>query len=102
MLDSGIKKGGIPVAEFRESSLFQGFADFFHQRIVKIKIMHDGKPHCQHFVCLKEMAEICLGMAAAGWAIAFLVDRGIILLVFGVHNIPDAAPGVQMLSLIHI
>ena len=55
--------------------LFDRVADLFHHFIIKIQIMQDAQTHSQHFLCLKQVADICPGIGTACRALAAFLDR---------------------------
>ena len=75
ILDSSCQFFRIFPAECFKTALIQGITDLFHEFIVKIQVMHDTKPHGEHFVCLKQVVDIRARMAAAGGTIASFVQR---------------------------
>lgn len=49
--------------------------------------MDNAKPHCEHLFRLEKVADIRLGEAAAGRAVAFRVDGQRIALIFAVVEV---------------
>ena len=59
LLYSFCKFFGVLSSELLKSVLFNGFSYPFGKLIVKIQIVHNGKPHSENFLCLKKMSYIC-------------------------------------------
>ena len=69
----------------RKSSVIQIISDFLHQLVIEIKIVHNTKPHSQHFLCHKQMANVRTGITTAYWTIALRID-GIQILCISLAN----------------
>lgn len=94
--DAAVEPLGVCPAEFLKSTFVQSLTDALHQFVVKIQIVHDGKPHGQHFFCFEQMAQVRAGIAAADRAVTGRVDGLHIALVFRVFQIDGALPGEEL------
>lgn len=76
--------------------IFQLITDSFHERVVKIEVMHHTQPHGEHFLRLKKMAQISTRMSLARGTVAFRIDRAQITLIFCIIQVDDPIPGEQV------
>lgn len=79
-----------------KASLLQRVANFLHQRIVKIDVVHDRQTHRQHLAGLEQMVQVSAAEAAAHRAVALGIQRGIVQRILGVEQISSSLPGEQV------
>ena len=58
--------------------------------------MHYAKPHSQHFLTFEKMSDVGAAEITAGGTVTFVVDGKRVLFVFGVIDVYDAVPGIEM------
>ena len=71
-------------------------ADLFHQSIVEIQVVHDGKSHSEHLFCFEKMSYIGTCVMPAYRTVTLIVDRGVVGFIFRVIDIDDPVPCEKM------
>ena len=95
-LDSSAQQRNHLCTELLETLLLQSCTNLFHQRVIKIQVVHNRQSHSQHLVCLEQMTDVRSAVALADRAVALCVDWLIVQLVFGIVDVDNALPGEQV------
>ena len=73
-LDSSAQQRNHLCTELLETLFLQSCTNLFHQRVIKIQVVHNRQTHTQQFVSLLQMADVGAAEVLTGVAVAFLVD----------------------------